>query len=228
MARKPLKIPALLRWPQDKEKARELQVALAKKIRCVPLKKPPVYVAGVDAAFSGDKIICAACLYRLPGLGLVEQAHAVREVTFPYIPGLLSFREGPAIIDALKNLLIRPDVIIFDGQGIAHPKGAGIASYVGVALDIPTVGCAKSRLIGTYREPGKKRGGFTELLHEGKVVGAVVRTQDEVRPLFVSPGHRVTLEDSIRLVLACAKKYRLAEPVRCADILSKKIKRELA
>lgn len=214
-----------LKWPEDKGRVKEVQEILRRKLRVCPLPKKPGYVAGVDASFFGDKIIAAACLYKYPELILVEEVHIVKEVTFPYIPGLLSFREGPAIIEAIEKLKTSPDVIIFDGQGIAHPKGLGIASHVGVLLDISTIGCAKSRLVGTYIEPGVKKGSWSPLKHGGKVVGAVLRTQDNTRPLFVSSGHRADLKGSIGLIMGCTGKFRLTEPVRRADMLSRKLKK---
>ncbi len=213
-----------LRWPRDREKLKEIQTLLAGKIRIVPLEEEPRHVAGVDAAFIYHRIVSVACVYKYPEMTPVEEGHSVRDVSFPYIPGYLSFREGPAIIDTLLALKTRPDCVIFDGQGIAHPKGLGIASCVGVILDIPTIGCAKSRLIGTFSEPGAGRGSWTPLKHKGRTIGAVLRTRDSVKPLFVSPGHRIDLEGAIEVVMACTGRYRLTEPVRRADILSKRLK----
>ncbi len=216
-----------LRWPEDKEKAKALEEHLRKRIRIEPLKTSPTTVAGVDAAFFDDKIICAACLYEYPGLVPIKEVHVVRVSGFPYIPGLLSFREGPAVIEAVEKLGVRPGVIIFDGQGIAHPKGLGLASHIGVLLDVPTIGCAKSRLVGEYKEPGLKKGAWSPLKYHGKVVGSVLRTRDHVRPLFVSPGHKIDLRSSLEIVLGCTRKFRIPEPLRMADFVSKKIKREL-
>lgn len=217
-----------LRWPEDKEKALALEERLRKRIRVEPLKTPPATVAGVDAAFLGGHIIGAACLYEFPSLLPLKEVHAVLPVRFPYIPGFLSFREGPAVIEAVEKLGVRPGLIIFDGQGIAHPRGLGIASFVGVLLDIPSVGSAKSRLVGSYREPGLKKGSSSALEFEGRVVGAVVRTRDSTKPLFVSPGHRIDIEGSVEAVLECVTRYRVTEPVRGADGLTKRIKKEIA
>lgn len=215
-------------WPEDRDRVKEIQHVLSKKVKITRLIKPPLYVAGVDAAFiHKKKVIGTACLFKYPGLTLIEEAYKVRDVKFPYIPGLLSFREGAAIIEAVEGLKIKPDLIIFDGQGVAHPRGLGIASCIGVLLNIPAIGCAKTRLIGSYKEPGARKGSFSLLRHEGRVIGAVVRTQDNIKPVFVSAGHRVTLKDSIRIVLGSTGKYRLTEPIRCADMLSKKVKRGL-
>jgi deoxyribonuclease V len=214
-----------VRWPTSIDEAREIQETLRKRLKVIPLRETPKYIAAVDAAFSGDRIVAVACLYSYPDITIEEERYAVKKASFPYIPGYLSFREGPAIVNALKNLKIKPDLILFDGQGIAHPRGLGIASHIGVLLDIPSIGCAKSRLVGDYKEPGCKKGDWSPLNYKGIVVGAVLRTKDCVRPLFVSPGHRTDLKGSIEIVLGCMGKYRIPEPLRRADLMSKRIKR---
>lgn len=215
-----------IEWPSNIKDARAIQIALRDKVRIFPLRKKPKFIAAVDAAFFQDKVIGVACLYKYPEIILLEEASAVTMLSFPYIPGFLSFREGPAIIEALNRLKIKPDVILFDGQGIAHPLGLGIASHIGVLIDMPTIGCAKSRLIGEHKEPGFKKGDRSSLEYKNKVVGAVLRTRDSIRPLFVSPGHRIDLKSSIEIVLGCISKYRIPEPLRRADFLSKKIKND--
>lgn len=213
-----------IRWPEDKEKAKEIQLRLRESVKIGPLDKTPSFIAGVDSAFFGDRIISVACLYDFPQLNQLEVSHVIREVGFPYIPGLLFFREGPAVIEAINGLKQRPDLIIFDGQGIAHPRGLGIASSVGALMDIPSIGCAKSRLFGEYEEPEIKKGSRSPLTHDGRVIGAVLRTQNKIRPVFVSPGHRIDVEGAVEYVMRCTGRYRLPEPVRMADILSKKLK----
>ncbi len=217
-----------LSWPRDRARVEGLQSAVAKELKIVRLRRAPGLVAGVDAAFFNGSIVAAACLYTYPGLEPLCTAHAVRKVTFPYIPGLLSLREGPAFIDAISTLAQRPDVVLFDGQGIAHPRGLGIAAFVGTLIDIPSIGCAKSRLVGEYDEPGALRGSRAPLRYKGRVVGTVLRTRDNVKPLFVSPGHCVDVEGSVEVVMNCVGRYRLAEPVRRADMLSRELKRSLA
>jgi deoxyribonuclease V len=207
------------------EHARALQKDLRKRVRILPFTGDPRYAAGVDASFTDDEIFAAACLYRYPDLTLVEKAYVVRKLAFPYVPGFLSFREGPAIIAAVRKLTTKPDVLLVDGQGIAHPRGIGIASHLGVLFGIPTIGCAKTRLVGEFKEPGNRKGSWSELTYEGRTVGAVLRTKDRVRPLFVSPGHKIDLDGSIRITLACIGRYRIPEPLRCADMLSKKMRR---
>ncbi len=217
-----------MKWPKTITiaEARDFQEQLRKKVRIVPFRKEPRYIAGVDAAFSDKEVFAAACLYRYPDLTLVEQAHAIQKLAFPYGPGFLSFREGPAIIEAIGKLKTKPDLILVDGQGIAHPRGIGIASHIGVLLGIPSIGCAKTRLIGDAIEPARRKRSWSPLLFERKTVGAVLRTRDSVKPLFISPGHKVDLESSIRVVLHCTGRFRIPEPIRCADMLSKKLKQQ--
>jgi deoxyribonuclease V len=213
-------------WPDTINDAKAIQLALKDRVKIIPLRKKPEFIAGVDAAFFEDKVIGVACLYKYPEIIPLEDSFALTEVPFPYIPGFLSFREGPVIIEALNSLKIKPQIILFDGQGIAHPKGMGIAAHIGVILDMPSIGCAKSRLVGEYKDPGIKRGMWSFLKYNNRTVGAVLRTKNNVRPLFVSPGHKIDLRGSIEVVLRCVRKYRIPEPLRMADSLSKKIRKE--
>lgn len=179
-------------------------------------------VAGVDVAFEeGGRVTRAAVVVLAwPGLAVIDSAVARRETSFPYVPGLLSFRELPAVLDAIRGLSAEPDLWLCDGQGIAHPRRFGIASHLGVLLDVPTIGVGKSRLLGQHQEPGPKRGDWTSLVHEGERIGAVLRTRDDIRPLYVSVGHRIALPTAINWVLRCAPKYRLPETTRQADRLA--------
>ncbi|MCL5063421.1 MAG: deoxyribonuclease V [Nitrospiraceae bacterium] len=211
-------------WPKDIAEAKEIQDILRKQVKIMPLKKTPELIAGVDAAFAGDKIVAIAALYEYPGLKHIQDAFYIEKIRFPYIPGMLSFREGHAIVNALKKLKTKPDLILFDGQGIAHPKGIGIASHIGVILNIPTIGCAKSRLVGEFEEPDTTKGSRTYLYYKGMKVGAVLRTRSNVKPVFVSPGHMIDIDSSIEIVMKCVFKYRIPEPLRRADYLSKKLK----
>jgi deoxyribonuclease V len=206
-----------LLWPTTIAEAIELQQRLRPLVRIIPFPGRPQLVAGVDAAFSDRQVFAAACLYSLPDLKCIERSTAVLHLRFPYVPGFLSFREGPAITLALRRLRHKPDIVLVDGQGIAHPRGIGLASHIGVLLDMPMVGCAKTRLVGEYHEPERSKGSWSELLHRGTIVGGVLRTRNDVRPLFVSPGHRIDLHGSLSVVLACTVKYRIPEPLRCAD-----------
>ncbi len=216
----------MIQGPDNIEEAKDIQGLLAAKVIISRLRKKIRSIAGVDAAFSERRVFAAACLFSYPDLEFIAETTAVAKISFPYVPGFLSFREGPAIIQAVGRLKTKPDLILVDGQGIAHPRGIGIASHIGVLLNIPTIGCAKSRLVGRFAEPGLKKGHWSPLLHEGKTIGAVLRTRDAVRPLFVSPGHRVGFVDSINFVLACTRHYRISEPLRRADFLSKKARRQ--
>ncbi|MCK5426390.1 MAG: deoxyribonuclease V [Thermodesulfovibrionia bacterium] len=213
-----------MKWPKNIKEAQKIQHEIKEKIKIIPLKKKLVFVAGVDAAFSRNNVIATACVYKYPELSLFEQTYALAKILFPYIPGFLSFREGPALIKAISCLRIKPDLVMFDGQGIAHPSNTGIAAHLGVLLNIPAVGCAKSRLVGHHREPGSKKGSLTYLKYRNETVGAVLRTRDNVKPLFVSPGHLIDLEGAIDVVLTCTTRYRIPEPVRQADYIAKKLK----
>lgn len=177
--------------------------------------------AGVDASFSADGMRCVAgvVLWDIDKQAERESHTASCPLTFPYVPGLLSFREAPAILAVLRKMRQPPDVILCDGQGLAHPRRLGIASHIGVLLDRPTIGCAKSRLVGEHREPGAKRGAAVRLLDRGKIIGCVLRTRDNVKPLYISIGHRMDLRTARSLVLRCGGGYRLPEPTRRADRL---------
>ena len=161
-----------------------------------------------------------------PRLEILEKKFFVCQVDFPYIPGLLSFREAPPLLGALAKIRREPDIILFDGQGIAHPRRMGIATHLGLFLEKPTIGCAKSLLVGKYLPPGGEQGSYSPLTDKGQVIGAVVRTRREKKPVFVSPGDRIDLMASIEIVLQCTGKYRLPEPLRQAHLLVKEIREE--
>ena len=212
-------------WDLSYAEARELQTQLASKVRFTALRKQPRLIAGLDCAFSSDgqHVLAAAVVLRIhptsatpASFELVETATASAELTFPYIPGLLSFREAPACLAAVRKLKSDPGLFLIDGQGNAHPRRLGLAAHLGLFLDKPTVGCAKSRLIGTFEPPGIEKGEHTALLDGDEIIGAVVRTRRNVKPLFISVGNQCRLEDAIRLTLACATRYRLPEPTRLA------------
>jgi deoxyribonuclease V len=181
-------------------------------------------VAGVDNAYTreADKTTAhaAVVLLNFPALEIIETTFASCPIDFPYVPGLLAFREVPAIIAAFRKIVTEPDVVLLDGQGYAHPRRFGLASHVGVILDRPTVGCAKSRLVGHYEEPGQEFGSYTPLIDRGEQVGAAVRTQPFHSPLFVSPGHKISLDMAVRIVLACCRDNQFTpEPTRLAHTL---------
>lgn len=252
-------------WNLSYSQARDLQERLACKVRHTPLKSTPKTVAGIDCAFSkdGKRILAAVVVLQFGNFEVVETANAARKVTFPYIPGLLSFREAPVCIAAVEKLTNQPDVFIIDGQGIAHPRRLGLAAHLGLFFNKPTIGCAKSRLIGQFEEPPLQKGAYTLLTHtktpehnaqrdgvaaspkggmglsqntihnaqscpersrRGEIIGAVVRTRTNVKPLFVSVGHKCLLEEAIEITLACTTKYRLPEPTRLAHQLVGRLK----
>lgn len=217
------------RWPSTIAEARRLQLRLRRRLRVGGGSRKVRLVAGADCAFSPDgrTMWAAIAVVQLPGLEPVARAWATGRVTFPYVPGYLSFREGPVFLSAARRLRLRPDLWLFDGQGIAHPRGFGLAAHLGVLLEASSVGCAKSRLVGEHCEPGERRGEWTPLLLAGKRLGAVVRTRDGVRPLYVSVGHRVSLASAIGWVLACCR-YRVPEPIRLAEQLVNRLKRQRA
>jgi deoxyribonuclease V len=177
-------------------------------------------VAGADISCTKESglLFAAVILFSYPSLELLEEACFIDRTDFPYIPGLLSFREGPALLKAFSSLRQAPDFIIFDGQGIAHPRGIGLASHLGLCLDVPTIGCAKTILVGSHGELGAERGCRTDLLWKDQVVGAALRTRTGVKPVFVSQGHRISLKSAVDLVLSCCRGYRLPEPVRRAHL----------
>lgn len=177
-------------------------------------------IAGVDVSYR-DVARAAVVVVSFPDLQVIEQAVATRASAFPYVPGLLSFRELPSALDALARLRQQPDLIICDGQGLAHPRRLGLASHLGVYIDRPTIGCAKSRLTGTYEEPGPQAGDRSPLLSRGEVIGVALRSKARTNPLFISIGHRIDLETAVEIVSRCLRGYRLPEPTRLADRLTK-------
>jgi deoxyribonuclease V len=173
-------------------------------------------VAGVDVSVKNDMSRAAIVVLSFPDLSLVEAVTASIPTPFPYIPGLLSFREGAVILEAHKKLQSRPGAYIFDGQGIAHPRRIGIASHIGLWLDAPTVGCGKTWLCGDYGEVAAEKGAYSPLVYHGEEIGVVLRTRASVKPVYISPGHRATLETARELALRCSTRYRLPEPIRAA------------
>ncbi|MDY6844296.1 MAG: deoxyribonuclease V [Thermodesulfobacteriota bacterium] len=209
-------------WNLTYKEAVELQNRLRKELCFSSVEGPVNFIAGADVSFSKKDNFFYAGITILDR----EHMHVVESVvesditTFPYIPGLLSFREGPVLLKAFSQIKTIPDVIFFDGQGIAHPRGIGLACHIGLILGIPSLGCAKSRLYGYHKEVGEHFGDYQYLFHENdEVIGAVVRTKRSVKPLFISPGHNIDLDSCIQLVLECSRGYRIPEPVRRAHIL---------
>jgi deoxyribonuclease V len=211
------------------EKWKAGQARLRRRVVVAPLEPLPRFVAGADCAFSADKktIFAAAVIYDRETQRIIETAHAALPVNFPYVPGFLSFREGPAVMQAIRALKHEFGAILFDGQGFAHPRRCGIASHLAIELNQPGVGVAKSRLTGTFGKLALKAGAIAPLVDGDEQIGVVLRTQKGVRPVFVSVGHRVDLASAVHLVLACCMRYRIPEPTRQADIEVAKLKCKL-
>ena len=215
-------------WIVTPEEARHIQAKLRERV--IPYGKinRVHLVAGADVAYdtSTHQMFAGVVVLHYPELCVVEAHRAVRAATFPYIPGLLSFREAPALLEALNKLTCIPDVVFVDGHGLSHPRQFGIACHIGVIIDRPVIGCAKSRLTGSYEEPAPTRGSTSSLCNRnGHIIGSVVRTRDHTRPLFVSIGHRVDLSEAVRLTLLCGEGYRIPEPTRQADLFVESVKR---
>jgi len=206
-----------LPWDLSPEQARALQAAWRDRVLSLPLPAPPRLLAGLDVSYpQPDVARAAAVVLTYPDLELIEVATAQRGVTFPYRPGLLAFREGPVLLEVLARLHTRPDVLFFDGHGIAHPRGLGLAAHLGLMLDWPSLGCAKAPLIPPAVPPDRERGHYAPISLQARLIGAAVRTQTDVRPVYVSIGHRIDLETAVQLVLTSAPRYRLPEPLRLA------------
>lgn len=217
-----MKIDIPKSWPGDAEGAIAVQNRLRHQVITTDRFDLITTVAGVDAGFEQEGTVtrAAVVVLQLPDLTLLEHSIARRPTTFPYVPSLLSFREMPTVLDALAQLTIAPDLILCDGAGIAHPRRLGIASHLGVLIDKPTLGVAKSRLIGTYDELPPEKGAWVPLCDRGEQIGAVLRSRTGTKPLFVSAGHRISLETAVDYVLQCTPKYRLPETTRLADRLA--------
>lgn len=211
-----------LAWDGDVARARALQTELAHRVRLEDDYPPLRLLAGVDVGFEEDGAItrAAAVLINAQTLQPLAEVIARRPTRMPYIPGLLSFRELPAVLHALAELPQPPDLIFVDGLGVAHPRGLGIAAHLGVITGLPTIGVAKSILVGHHAELGPLRGDRTDLVYRGKRIGTVLRSKDRIKPLIVSPGHRVSQASAPDLVLACCTRYKLPEPTRLADRLA--------
>jgi deoxyribonuclease V len=200
---------------------------LAAHVKLVPYPGLPQLIAGTDISFNrySPRMYAGFVVYDLVSRRVVEKAGDWMDVQFPYVPGFLSFREIPPLLRAWESLRAKPHMLMVDGQGIAHPRRLGIASHLGVLLDLPTIGCAKSVLVGKYDDPGDQVGSVSPLVHKGKKIGSVLRTKERVKPVFVSPGHLCDHESAVRIVLASCTKYRLPEPTRLAHEFVNEIRR---
>ncbi len=216
-------------FPKTVAAARILQERLRGRVRQVPVPAGRIRLVGAaDVTYVGEKETVAAAIVVVDAATgeVVEERTAMLPGAFPYVPGYLTFREGPAVLAAWRKLRRKPDAMLFDGHGIAHPRRFGIASHIGVLLSIPSVGCAKKRLVGEHGDPGPDKGDWVPLTIGGETVGAVLRTRPGVKPVFVSPGHRTDLASAIALVLRFCSRYRLPDPARRAHQLTREIRRE--
>ena len=213
-----MRIHLLHPWDVTVSQALQIQKRLRKCLIFEPSAKPFRTVAGADVACerSGNYAFASVAVFTLPDLKILEEAFAEARLTFPYVPGLLSFREVPPLLDAFRKLKVVPDVVLCDGQGFAHPRRMGLACHLGLALDLATVGCAKSVLVGKFRLPGPRRGARSQLRLGKEKVGIVLRTRTGVKPVFVSPGHRMDFRRAVEVVLETTRTFRLPEPIRWA------------
>jgi deoxyribonuclease V len=216
-----MKIKFLHPWALTPRKAIALQGQLRKKVIRKNLLGPVRYVAGADIAMSKGSPMgyAGVVVMTYPELRIVEKIGIEMELTFPYIPGLLAFREAPVLLEAFRKIGLEPDLILIDGQGLAHPRRFGIACHLGLLLDKPTIGCAKSRLFGRHETPSRKKGSFRHLHDKPKdILGAAVRTKDNTNPVYVSIGHKIDLPTALHYTLACCRGYRVPEPTRQAHL----------
>ena len=213
-------------WNVTPGEAIAIQEALRTRIRLRDTFAATGVIAGADMSIDGDWGYGGVITYTFPRLEEIERRSVRMKLTFPYVPGLLAFRETPVLLAALELLSTEPDLLLFDGQGIAHGRRMGIATHMGILLNKPTIGCAKSRLVGTFEEPGADRGCYEPLVHGGETVGAVLRTRKQVRPIFVSPGTGISIKTSINIVMQCLDGYRIPKPTREADHYVGSIKRK--
>lgn len=221
-------------WEVSPTEAVAVQHELRDRVVLQPLPASVRLVAGADISYHrfSDVVYAAIVVLRLPELEVVTTSGIVGTMKFPYIPGLLSFREVPSLLEAWEQLSVTPDVVMLDGQGIAHPRRLGIASHVGLLIDLPTVGCAKTVLTGRYEEPAEQAGSWTPMIHRGETIGAALRTKNRVKPVYVSPGHLSDIPSAIDLTLRCVRgyaagrsQYRLPEPTRLAHLLVNAMRR---
>lgn len=207
-------------WDVTPTQAIQIQKELRQQVQCLPYREQYRWVGGADISFNrfSNKVSAGIVVLDAENWEVVAFSGIRTEAKFPYVPGLLSFREIPALLQAWEALPLKPDWMMMDGQGIAHPRRLGLASHFGLVADIPALGCAKSRFIGTYDDPGMEKGAKTAMMDKDEQIGWVLRSKDKVKPLFVSPGHKMDLESSARLVLSAVNGYRIPEPTRQAHL----------
>lgn len=214
------------RWRLSYAEAVAIQEDLRRIVEPTPLPRSPRLVAGADVSYDRrtHAMHAVVVVLEIPSLRIVDRAHAVAPARWPYLPGLFSFRELPPLLEAFRSIETRPDVVLFDAHGVAHPRRFGVACHAGVLLELPTVGCAKSLLVGEHRPPGSARGARAPIVIDGERVGFALRTRAGVRPVYVSPGHLADDTSSAELVLSLATRYRLPEPLRAAHLETGKLR----
>ncbi len=218
-----MRLPSQIEWPKSASAAIALQQEMRSKLVIRNNLGKVDYISGVDCSYDLTTNISRAviCTFSFPGLELQESAIAHLPTDFPYIPGLLSFREIPVILEAFRVLSIAPDLLMVDGMGIAHPRRMGIAAHLGYLLDLPSIGVGKSLLCGKYEMPGPRKGDRSDLVHKGEKIGVVLRSKDKTNPLFISPGHKIDFDTAVDFVMRTLVKFRLPEPTHVADKFSK-------
>jgi len=211
--------------PLDLRQALVIQGNLKKKLKIRPFRKKVKRIAGFDAVFKDKQVVGAVCLMELPGLNIKEERILKRRVEFPYISGFFAYREGPVIIDLFASLGNKPDVLILDAQGTAHPEGLGLASHVGIILNVPTIGCSKTPLYGSFREPAFGRGSYSYIINpkNKEIIGAVLRTRDRTKSLFISPGHLIDVDSCIDIIMRLTTKFRTPDILRRAHMLAREV-----
>jgi deoxyribonuclease V len=212
-------------WNVSVEEAIRIQEVLKERIILTKTFSKVKTIGGGDVAYSedGNLLVGSIVVLSFTNMEILDAATADGKIPFPYIPTLLSFREGPILIKTFQRLKIKPDVMIYDGQGVAHPRRMGLASQMGLWFDLPSIGCAKTPLLNEFISPGLLKGSFEWIRREGEKVGAVLRTKEKIKPLFVSPGHLIDLSTSIQLILESCRGYRIPEPLRKAHQLAERI-----
>ena len=215
------------KWNVSPKEAIEIQKRLKQKVRIEPLQKEVKYIGGADISFNrGESTVYATIVVlRLSDLEEVERSLVVGTIDFPYIPGLLSFREVPILWEAWQQLKQKPDVLVLDGHGIAHNRRFGVASHFGILADIPTIGCAKKIFVGTHQELSEEARNMVGIYDKNELLGAVLRSRSKVKPIYISVGHRITLPDALRIIQQCITKYRLPEPTRQAHLIANELRR---
>lgn len=210
-------------WKVNIKKAIEIQEGLRKRIILKQILKPIEKLAAVDVAFFDDEAKAVVCIFNIVDLRLIETKAARGKIGFPYVPGLLTFREGPLILKAFKKIKTRPDIVLLDGQGVCHPRHMGIATHLGILLDLPSIGCAKSSLYGIYKMPANERGSYSFIRDKDtdEILGIALRTRTGVKPVFISCGYKIDLDKAKGLILELTPKFRIPEPLRWAHRLAK-------